>query len=900
MLGQTVSRFHILEKLGHGPHGDCYLARDTDSQHYVAFKVLGKIADRSRIDRMKRDAAVINELNHPSLARILEIGETPEFDYYVREYVSGDVLEEMLERKRLRRKYAISYAHQLCEALHAAHQADVVHGAIRPANLILMGKSRCKLVDFGLWRLDEGRPFTGELAIEWQPEKVSCLAPEQIESGTATRRSDVFAFGALVYEMSTGTPPFRRETTADTLDAILESKAKPIHRVTNRPPKGIEKFIKETLEKDPEKRAADLAGYIEPLKRLKDDYEIGAATKGSFFSENWERLMKVVFALVILTVIAGAVAFWWSRREQDFSASVSLDALTREGGLDTEPAISPKGDMVVFASDREGGGNLDLWIVPRSGGSPRRITTHPADDHDAGFSPDGQTLAFRSERDGGGIYTVPVNGGDAKLIARDGRHPRFSPDGGSIAYYTGAPGVGMATEGGSQIYIVDAAGGPSRRLQEQFSLAMAPVFSPDGQSVLFLGRLDPDQSRGEPLEWWVAPTRPGPVRNTGACAALRRQQLLDERQCVVPSDWVAGFVYFSRQTAESASVYRVKFDHGNPQVTSDAQKLTARESVDLAPVATAEGRFVFASQLLNVDIFSIPLNANEAKVTGEPARLTQAKQSDLYPTASADGAKMLFQSNRSGNFTPWLREFGSGAERAVTQARQDQMWPRLSPDGTRVAFTELRIAQYEHFVAPVGVGATEGLCSDCGAVVSDWTPNGKQVLINYVRPGTQTIGAAVMTPGSAERVEILRHPLHSITQTRVSPDGKSVVFVEAGDAGNSTINLAPFRGAQEITPKEWIGLTDGKSWDAAPQFSPNGRIVYFISSRGGVRSIWAQRISAAGRPEGAPFTVYPFRSARRSPALVPLNGVDLFVTRDKMLISLGDLTGQIWVGDAGK
>ncbi|MBI1791576.1 MAG: PD40 domain-containing protein, partial [Acidobacteria bacterium] len=875
---RRIGRYEILESLGEGPHAHCYTARDTTNDQTVVLKVLHAeaLADPEKRKRFEQDALAVSAVKHPNIPAVIEIGTAEGVDFLAREYVEGETMHALLGRKRLRRRECVGFSEQIADALLAAHAAGIAHGGLRGSNIVVQS-GRVKVLDFGFARLTEGFQYTiNSQPRGATPESVAYLAPEQVEGQPFGLPADLFSFGSLLYQMATGRWAFKRDWTVATLDAILKEEPRPIAQVSTRAPRGVEKITHRCLLKDPHRRCH--VGEVVPLlHRLRADLESGAAARHSLITENWERILRVVFVVALLLAIAGGAFFWFRSRQDDLSVRTTLTRLTAGQGIDTEPAFSPRGDLIAFASDRAGEGHLDIWLQPLNDAKKAtRLTRDPADEHEPAFSPDGGLIAFRSEREGGGIYTVSVQGGQPRLIARNGRRPRFSPDGRSIAYWVGPPGLSPLTEGAAQIFLVDAAGGPSRRLHEEFSSARYPVWASDSQHILFVGRMDPDEDRAEAPDWWLSSLKPGAAVPTGACQKLRSAGLFEENQCAVPGDWAADYVIFSRSSGETAALYRIKLSPFLPQASEPPRRLTSGAALEIAPYASFDGRFLYSSQTLNADIWSVPVAADQGKVTGEPKRLTQHPAADLYPTLSSDGKKLLFQSSRGGNFAPWLLDLETGKETAATNARQDQLWPRLSHDGARFAFTESRIGAFEHFVAPVGVGDTEVLCANCGSVINDWSRDGKRVLISVAAPGETAAGIAVLTLGAGEQVRLLQHPRRGLQQARFSPDERWIAFVMRGDQGHTRVYLAPHRPRSATPPGEWVALTDGEHWETAPQFSPDGKLVYFTSDRDAWRCIWAQRIhSATGQPDGDPFPVHHMHHARRSPALVPLNAIDM-------------------------
>src|SRR5262245_14875573 len=204
----------------------------------------------------------------------------------------------------------------------------------------------------------------------------------------------------------------------------------------------------------------------------------------------WQRAVTIAG---ILCVAGAGIALWWFTRKPGAMTGRELQRLTFDPGLSTDPALSHDGRFLAYASDRQGATSLDIWVRQLSGGEPIRITDDAMDDREPTFSPDGGQIAFRSERDGGGIYVRRTFGGQsARLVAKYGRRPRYSPDGKWIAYWVGSLGTGHVTGRGSgKIYVVPSEGGPPHELQPQFAAARYPVWSPDGKWIVFVGSREP-------------------------------------------------------------------------------------------------------------------------------------------------------------------------------------------------------------------------------------------------------------------------------------------------------------------------------------------------------------------------------------------------------------------------
>jgi Tol biopolymer transport system component len=611
-------------------------------------------------------------------------------------------------------------------------------------------------------------------------------------------------------------------------------------------------------------------------------------TQGGYRS----RFIWAAMAIGIVLAAAGA-ALWWTRTRAPNSQPM-LKRLTSDTRLTYQPALSPDGKLVAYASDRGGEGNLDIWVKQIAGGEPLQLTHHEADDSEPSFSPDGSKIAFHSDRDGGGIWVISAMGGGERLVARRGRRPRFSPDGEQLAYFFHSPSSGIQD---SKIYVVASTGGQPRQLQPGFGYAAWPVWSPDGKHLLFEGSREtpPLIPSGKPYEWWVTPIDGGTALQIGESGSFRRQNVSSH-----PSSWVTGprgdAVIFSDGSQDTSNLWRVSISPRTWQVTGEPERLTFGTGLEVDPSSAGDGQIVFASLIANYDVWSLPIDANRAKAQGVPVRVVESAALDVHPSLSADGKKLVFNSTRSGQPDVWIKNMMTGKETALTDDLLKKDRTLLSPDGSKVAFQTLEGGNINYYIMDSSGGPARKICENCGGSLLGWLANGREILYYWGRP----IRFGLINVDSGERQLVLQHPKYELHRGQVAPDERWIAFHVPMSQTRSSVFIVPLRRGG--TPEsDWITVTDGAGIDCWPLWSPDGSFLYFVSHRDGFRCIWGQQLdSATKRPVGAPRDVYCFHNARRSLFNLSNSGhLGLSLARDRLVFSTGEITGNIWMAEFG-
>ncbi len=677
MTTKTLSHYEILAPIGEGGMGVVYRAVDVRLGRPVALKLLrhdGAISEERR-KRFVHEARAASALNHPHIVTIYDIGQDQGVDFIAMEYVSGPSLAQILAGNKLAVADSLKYAAQIADALAAAHAAGILHRDIKPANILLSDRGTIKVLDFGLAKLTEPVGFdpggeqlttdSAEAPANPQTEKGTILgtagymSPEQVEGKPADTRSDVFSFGAVLYEMITGRRAFNGGTKMSTLAAILTKAPEPPSQVVDGLSRDLEKMIVRCLQKSPDRRwqsMADLRVALEELKEESDSQSpVGRAA--STPARRWTGVLIVGPTAVAIGILLFGIWWFTTRTAPPPDPQPSLTRLTSDVGWTDYPAISLDGKILAYASDRSGDGNLDIWVQQIPDGAPVRLTRHAADDVQPSFSADGTRIAFQSSRQGGGIYLIPTLGGEERLLAARGFSPRFSPDGNWIAY-------GVAEEGGSRIYIAPAAGGPATAVAAGFYRTQAHVWSPDGRHLLFWGQRQRDAPPENNIDWYVSAVPNGEPVRTHARAVLVREKFQAFQGLPLPDAWVGrgNRVLFHGNIGDSSNMWQVAISPENWRVSEAAHRATFGTTDEAAASVTSDGRMVFISRTMASDIWSIPIDPDRGKPQGPMKRITADAADDYDPTLSDEGATLVFRSRRASRFAVVLRNVESSAE----------------------------------------------------------------------------------------------------------------------------------------------------------------------------------------------------------------------------------------------
>jgi Tol biopolymer transport system component len=799
--GTHLGPYQILALLGAGGMGEVYRARDSRLGREVAIKVLPAAfsADADRLRRFEQEARAAGCLNHPNILIVHDIGTHDGAPYIVSELLAGQELRKQLHEGPLPVRQALDYALQTARGLAAAHERGITHRDLKPENLFLTRDGRVKILDFGLAKLKPSK-FGGSVDTEAPTSfpqtdpgvvmgTVGYMAPEQVRGEEADHRADIFAFGAILYEMLSGRRAFWGETAAETMTAILKAEPPELAEAGRQIAPGIERLVRHCLEKRPEERfqsAGDLGFALEALS-MPSDSRLSAARAmpdaelSQTGTARWRR-----------TIVG-------SRERWAWMAATILFLLTTLAALYFRPAAREAGAI--------------RFLIP----PPENTTYVPPSDlpYSVAVSPDGRRLAFVTTTEGKTrLWVRELSALSAQPLAdtEGAACPFWSPDGRSI---------GFSAEG--KLKRVEASGGPPQTLCHGSQWGAPAAWSRDGVILFASGtegifRVSADGGEATQV------TKPD--RSRGEAHHLWPQFLPDGRHFL----FLVGLV--DKEGEAHNDIYVGSLD-----------------SADTRPLLRGGSRaaYVPPGYLLYIrdgTLLARAFDAQALRFTGEPIQVAERLRY-FQPTGDGDfsaseGGVLAYQAGAKLSRLAWFNR--SGGEIGAVGAPGDYEAPRLSPDGQRVAvnMVDPRTGTTDIWIYELSRGTSTRFTFEPGVENEPiWSSDGRSLAFAADRGGPPSLVLKTLSdPGSGEQ----------LTQTSGwvqfaydwSPDGKFIIYADGEAKTGNDLWVLPLAGSRKPAPFLRTQFNEG-----AARFSPDGRWIAYVSEESGRPEVYVRPFQGA-------------------------------------------------------
>jgi len=810
--GARLGPFEILGPLGAGSMGEVYRARDSRLGREVAIKVLPPAfaEDPVRLNRFEQEARATAALNHPNILTVYDVSRDRGSAYIVSELLEGQTLRDHLQSGPIPIRRAVDYAVQIAQGLAAAHEKGILHRDLKPENVFITSAGRVKILDFGLAKLSEPMPLANVGSVVpttpgTEPGlvlgTVGYMAPEQVRGLPADHRSDIFSFGAILYEMITGRPPFRRDTAADTMSAILKDEP-PEPPADRHVPPGLLRIALRCLEKSPAMRfqsTEDLA-FALPSALSTD---AGTPVHEEIRVRRAGRPALVVAALVA----AMGLGLWFGARlrrpapQDDLAVRLSFAVPPNLVVTNDPMRVSPDGTRIVFAALNTTDGVRRLWIRPLDALDPygvmeTELATQPF------WSPDSRSVGFFAN---GQLKRVDLATGTVTTITAAPQAAGGAWNQNDVIVFSSERQLRRVAASGGEP--VNLPGQNGKAADGSLATLANPVFLPDGRHLLYLDT-GPTAGLGEATIYAAALDSPDrtPVLK-GASSNVW---------------YAAGYLFYLRDTTFVAQPFDMR------SFSVSGMPLTITDEVQKTPAGVPVGQFSVSDAVLayrsgagtrgfQTQLQWFDRDGKKGEMVGDVADYADVK-------ISGDGTQALVSKLDPGTGRDlWIFDLRRGVPTRLTNNPADEYPGVWSPDGASVIFGSRVRGHFDLYRKPVSGSASDEpvLIDDKDKYPMSWV--GDTLLFStgtLAAVGNRAHLSAMSMSGDRKAYAVLDDANFTQYPGQLSPDGRWIAYA-SNESGQTEVYIASF---PDLRNRVRVS-TDGGSW---PRWSRDGREVYFL------------------------------------------------------------------------
>jgi eukaryotic-like serine/threonine-protein kinase len=817
--GARLGPYEIVAPLGAGGMGEVYRARDTRLNRTVAIKILSTdmAADPQRQARFRREARAISSLTHPHICTLHDVGEQDGVDFLVMEYLAGETLAHRLLRGAMPFQDALRIGAQLADALDAAHRQGLTHRDLKPAN-VMLAATGAKVLDFGLAKWHEGESAAAiSVTLGTVPSTLTqvgavlgtlqYMAPEQVEGKPADARSDVFALGVILYEMTTGRKAFEGPTATSVMAAILSSTPPPMSTLQPVTPPALDRVVRKCLAKDPSRRWQSAADLRDELAWIADDpaatsTEPTASAAMTVSFQGWSAAVWTTAAAA--AVFAVLVALFLGRSASPgLSLPMHFTVLPPDSMSGVRvPIVSPDGRSVAFVA-RDSDGKFSLWVRPFDSMTARPIVE--AEERAFPFwSPDSHFLAFFGE---GKLKKIDAGGGPVQIVAdnapsgRGGTWNRediivFAPE-------AEGPLFRISAKGGSPVRVTTLATTSAER-SHRF-----PHFLPDGRHFTYSAQSDSETAL-----------------MLGTLGSPEVRRLIDRTES---EGWAPpGYLLFVRPYP-STTVMAQSFDATQFRLGGEAVPI-----IDRVRSGARGGNFGFSASdngvlsYMSDHIPETPLTW--VARTGRSPEVVGPKGEYGSVSLAPDGKRAAVErvNRKTGDEEVWIVDLSTGASFPLTSSPPRVTDPLWSPDGTRVAFDRKGASlNSELFVrSSTGIGDAERVTTQLPNIdysSYDWSADGQFILLGVQERTTVGLSQNLwLLPLDERRARPLLKSAFNKTEARFSPDVRWISYV-SDESGASQVYVQSF---PELGLRSQVSVAGGSQ----PRWRRDGKELFYLAA----------------------------------------------------------------------